>query len=220
MGWNSLRNYIISSFSILTSCSLTLSLSVLENHTHTLCIELFDNLKIPDTGWEHPPVLHSPPLWCSAPPAPLPPVRARFRDTLLWTSGTGALPCENRTSVASFLKAWQLFTRMQSMTKEWHDSYALRCMVLSEGSAASGDEGACMSVFKLTDAGCTAWRFSVSRRFYTLQPVRLSLWQLLRCISVLRLWLVASMRARKITSPMLLFWRAKWVRELFDPDAG
>lgn len=128
---------------------------------------------------------HSPPLSCSAPPAPLPPARGRFRDTLPWTSGTGALPCENTTSVASFLKPWQLFTRMQSKINEWHESYAHRCMVVSERDA-------CKSRWKPTDAGWAAGESSASRCLYIPQPARLSLWQLLRCVSVVSFWLVAT----------------------------
>lgn len=56
-----------------------------------------------------PELAHSPPLprASAASPPPLPPFRARLRVTLLWTSGcgAGALTCENRSSVASFLKA-------------------------------------------------------------------------------------------------------------------
>lgn len=96
--------------------------------------------------WDPDNTEHSPPRSSVAPPAPLPPFRARFRVTLLWSSGTGALTREKSSSVASFLKAWQLLRRMQSTSREWHDSYALRCMLTAgRGVSPTG---------RWTDAGC------------------------------------------------------------------
>lgn len=128
---------------------------------------------------------HSPPRSCAAPPAPLPPFRARFRVMLLWTSGTGALTCENRSSVASFLKAWQLLRRMQSTTNEWQDSYAPRCMLASGKRPLVGDVGV---------TGARLMLDGLQDRSVVLcsTPARLSLWQLLRCESAGRLRLVVT----------------------------
>lgn len=61
----------------------------------------------------------SPPLSCAPPAAPLPPFRARFRVTLLCTSGGagGSVTREYSSSVASFRKARQLLRRTQSTSR-------------------------------------------------------------------------------------------------------
>lgn len=83
-------------------------------------------------------LLHSPPLSCAPPPpAARPPLRARFRDALLKGSGTGGLTCGKSSSVASFVKAWQLLRRMQS--KKMDGSCALRRMVADSEDARERD---------------------------------------------------------------------------------
>lgn len=87
-----------------------------------------------EAGLSIPRFPHSPTLSCAVLPTPLPPFRARFRVTLLGSSGIDTLTCEKRSSVASFLEVWQLLKRRLSTTREWHDSNAPKCM-FTEGNA-------------------------------------------------------------------------------------
>lgn len=102
---------------------------------------------------------------CSAPPAP---VRSHKRTGppwhRSWRFGNSSRGC----------KVWPKSGTTRTRSGAWPS--------LSVGSAPC---------FPLPDAGGTACEASVARWFYTLQRVRLSLWQLLRCVSIVRLWLVA-----------------------------
>lgn len=136
---------------------------------------------------------HSPPLprASSAWPPLLPPFRARLRVTLLWTSGwgAGALTCEKRSSVASFLKPWQLLSRMHRTTREWHDSCALRYM-LAAGWWVSWTRGsvAWLAVARIGAALVLGWD-SQSEPACFMGPVRLQYGLPLRCgpVRMLRL---------------------------------